>query len=632
MKTELTQKIVPILEAVTLAGRVEPIHLRKLHSTLEDREHRDLLFHVITVLLNKNPASNEGLETLYDLLEQYLDDRRLVAVAEILRLITDHNETQVIATRLAIRMLERMALDTPEGILDRLSMKVFSSITEGLFRIKYYGLIIKICLSHPSLKEDSRSLFRIAQSFGALDQTENALDTLEIAKGLKLAADEIQSIALVESSLFHRIGENDRGLSVLESVGNNNEHRIYAALYGYHHYSDTWTREQIESAATSWAKSSKKFKKSVPKKGLKRTHNRGLKIGFISHNFNTHPVGWMTAGLFTTLAEDESLSLFHYDCKPSDDFVAKTLKVKATNWKDLDGFSASEVFDTIQKDDLDLLIDLDGLSANNHFDVVCSRPSRRTAKWVGGLIGSTYNSAIDYLIADERHCPEHLQHLYTEQLILLDDIYATYTPPPYQFYERPLPTLGKGFVTYGCFNNAAKLSDLCLSTWAKILNQNSTSRLFLKDKFYGDSFARNSIAKRWVKAGGDPTQLMFAGASPHKNHLEVLQKEVDICLDPIPYSGGLSTLEALFLGVPVVTLSGELLSHRHSTAYLSCLGLYELICSTQESYVETAISLANQIDMLQDYRSTLRDKLLSSPLLNHEKFAEDFRKKIGLMV
>lgn len=137
---------------------------------------------------------------------------------------------------------------------------------------------------------------------------------------------------------------------------------------------------------------------------------------------------------------------------------------------------------------------------------------------------------------------------------------------------------------------------------------------------------------RWVDVGGNPRQLTFAGASAHKDHLEVLQKEIDICLDPIPYSGGLSTLEALFLGIPVITLSGNLLSHRHSTAYLGCLGLSELVCENQDTYIKTAVSLANQIDKLEQYRNTLRTKLLTSPLLNHQQFAKEFRKKIGLMV
>lgn len=632
MHPELAKQIQPIIESCQKKQIMGKAELENLAQVLKSPENADLFLNTVLVLSKKFGVETNALQTLFSLIRPLCDETRSATIGKIFGVVTADPAVAPQAIELIITLIDGLLMQTPRGILDHLDMHAFDVVAELLYARDYYGLIITLCTSHPELASSYLTMFRLAQSHAASDEAEKALKVIESIKKLKLNAGDAMRTSRLESSLFHRVGENEKAIEIISPHLDNCDSPTLQTLYGFHHYSDTSDYQNIIDVATRWYRIRRVFNDTRPRKVKTRKKNQLPRVGFISHSFHRHPVGWLTAGAFTELFKDNPESFYMYSCRNRDDFVAKTLRASAKNWKNLEGMPKAKQFETIRKDGLDLLIDLDGMTATNAFDVVCSRPAIATAKWVGGLYGSTYVPGIDYLIGDRVHCPDHLHHLYTEKLILFSSIYATYTPPPYKLGSQPPPSLDRGYVTFGSSNNAAKLSDSCLRAWVKILSANPRNKLLIKDRWLADPFGHLSVHRRWIEQGGNPDQLRFAGASDHEVHLDYLMTEVDILLDPIPYSGGLSTLEAVFLGIPVITLAGDLLCHRHSTAHLTCIGATELIATTQEQYVDKAINLSNDPDALINYRKTLKDQLLKSPLLDHKAFAAEFRQKIGLMV
>lgn len=183
--------------------------------------------------------------------------------------------------------------------------------------------------------------------------------------------------------------------------------------------------------------------------------------------------------------------------------------------------------------------------------------------------------------------------------------------------------LKNGYVTFASFSNPAKINKEMISLWAKILQGVENSRLLLKYKGFGAPANVKRLTALFDAAGVPSSRLILEGRSPHVDLL-ARYNEVDIALDPFPYSGGLTTYEALWMGVPVITMPGDTFASRHSLSHLSTLGLPELVADTSQQYVELAISLAGDDERLSGLRSSLRDKMAVSPLCDGERFARNY--------
>lgn len=626
---DLTDQLKDILAECATSKCIAPETLYKLRAQSFGGENLNPLIALATLSSRYPPASHSVRLIMNFLIEQHTQTTEPLC-SKIIKNITQSPQAKSVFIDTLIQVSEQLKLSTPTMLFTSLSTADLSEVVERLFQKKYYGLIIKI----PAL--DSRQsfniLFRAAQSYGALNRSYEAIKIIETLEGSKLTKPQAQSVTLLEATLHHRAGDNEHAIALLENAPKGPKTAMLAAAeYGYRHYSPDPNLARIKDSMKSWDRNRNRFEASAHPAA---STNSIMRIGFISHNFKIHPVGWMSAGLFTQIGHDKSseFEYFFYDCAPGSDFIAKTLRKNRCNWRDLQGAGTKNRLKQIRADNLDVLIDLDGLTANSAFEVVCEKPARHIGKWIGGLVGSTFNDNIDFLISDKYHSPESHHQLYIEQLIRLKNGYSTFTPPPYKFFKRPAPFHKNGYITFGCFNNAAKLSNKCIQTWVAILNGTPGSRLLLKDKHLDDPFAIALLKRKWLENGGQPTQLIFSGPSSHEDHLNELQQRVDICLDPMPYSGGLSTLEAIFLGIPVITIPGDLLCHRHSFAYLSIVGCGEFIAPDISSYIEIAQSLGKDIARIDTYRESLRQQLLQSPLLDHKGFKSDFENKITLMV
>ena len=237
---------------------------------------------------------------------------------------------------------------------------------------------------------------------------------------------------------------------------------------------------------------------------------------------------------------------------------------------------------------VDVLIDLGGYGDSARMPACAHRLAPVQVKWVGMQNHSTGLPEIDWFITDRWETPPELEHVYSEQLLRLPDGYVCYSPPGYAPDVGPLPALANGHITFGCFNNLAKITPRVIATWAEVLHRVPTARLVLKTHQFHDRPTAERVLAGFAELGIAAARIELRGSSGHRAFMAEYG-QIDIVLDPFPYSGGLTTCEALWMGVPTVTLPGEIFASRHSMSHLSNVGLSDWVARDVQDYVELAV-------------------------------------------
>jgi predicted O-linked N-acetylglucosamine transferase (SPINDLY family) len=251
--------------------------------------------------------------------------------------------------------------------------------------------------------------------------------------------------------------------------------------------------------------------------------------------------------------------------------------------------------------------------------VFARKPAPIQVTWAG-YVGTTGLTAMDYLLADRHEVPPGAERYYRERVLRMPDGYVCYDPPAYASPVKPLPAFDRGQMTFGCFNNPAKITPQAIEVWAKILRRLPGARLVLKYKGWNDNDVARRFIEMFVAHGIDSGRLELLGSSPHVE-LMAEYNRIDLALDPFPYNGGLTTCEALWMGVPVITCPGETFASRHSLSHLANVGLTETIARNLEEYAERAVSLAGDLPRLAALRAGLRQRMAASPLCDGKRFA-----------
>jgi predicted O-linked N-acetylglucosamine transferase (SPINDLY family) len=285
------------------------------------------------------------------------------------------------------------------------------------------------------------------------------------------------------------------------------------------------------------------------------------------------------------------------------------------------GWTDQALADKIRADRIDVLFDLSGHTARNRLLAFARKPAPIQITWMG-YVGTTGLAAMDYILADRHEIPEGVEQYYAEKVLRMPDGYVCYEPPSYAPSVSPLPALKLGHVTFGSFNNPSKITPHVVKVWSKVLNRIPRSHLVLKYRGMGDAFMIKRLSEAFAHYGIDRQRVECLGRSPHPILLEEYNR-IDIALDTFPYNGGLTTCEALWMGVPVITCPGETFASRHSLSHLSNVGLTETIADTFDEYVDLAVSLANDYSKLATIRNGLRERVANSPLCDGERFAEN---------
>jgi predicted O-linked N-acetylglucosamine transferase (SPINDLY family) len=349
-----------------------------------------------------------------------------------------------------------------------------------------------------------------------------------------------------------------------------------------------------------------------------RDPERRLKIGYVGGDFRAHPVGYFTLALFAH--HDPALvETFVYMTYPKGDAVSDRIRASVARWRDVSAERDAELAATVRADGIDVLVDMAGHTARNRLLALAERAAPVQAVG-GGAMGTTGVAAVDYFLADRFEIPPGYERFYSESVVRLPADYVCYAPPEHAPEVAPLPSRANGFLTFGCFNAAAKVTPEAIRLWARVLNAVPQSRLFLKSFAYADPEARARFLRLFAEAGVPEDRLILEGPSPHADLLAAYGR-VDVALDPLPYSGGLTTLESLWMGVPVVAWPGETFASRHSASHLSNAGMPELVAASADGYVAVARGLAADLDALERLRASLRAKVAASPVCDGGTYA-----------
>jgi len=347
---------------------------------------------------------------------------------------------------------------------------------------------------------------------------------------------------------------------------------------------------------------------------------RRLKIGYFSADLRSHPVGFFMESVFQH--HDKNGFVIHvYSTTRKADDVTDRIRKNVDVWHDATALIPKALAEAIKEESIDILIELSGHAAGNRLLTLARRPAPVQILGVGHFCTSGLD-CVDGLLSDRFETPEGTDKYFSEPLIRLPDGNICYRPPDYATDVGPSPCLKNGYITFGCFNNLSKISEPTIALWAKILKQVPESRLLMKAIALTSERARTRLISLFTDHGVAEDRLLLEPGLPHPAFMAEYGR-VDIGLDPFPYSGGLTTIEALWMGVPVITLSGKTFAARHSTSHLNNSGLEELICETPGAYVNKVMEISADYEALNALRLSIRPKIAASPILDGARYTRN---------
>ena len=295
---------------------------------------------------------------------------------------------------------------------------------------------------------------------------------------------------------------------------------------------------------------------------------RRLRIGYVSADFREHPVPYFLEPILAC-HDHERVEVFCYADVPQPDATTKRLRAHADVWRSLVGLSDAQAATVIRQDDIDILVDLAGHTGGNRLLVFARKPAPIQASYLGYL-GTTGLSAIDYYLTDAHADPPGLADAYySEELIRLPECAFCYHPGPAPAVNPEVPASRSGHLTFGCLNNPAKVSDQVVSLWSRVLASVPDSCLLLRAG--GGSGALDRIHRIFGQSGISSQRLILAGDLPTRFAYLGLYRTIDIGLDPFPYNGVTTTCDALWMGVPMISLAGALGASRQGVRFLRLL-------------------------------------------------------------
>jgi predicted O-linked N-acetylglucosamine transferase (SPINDLY family) len=341
--------------------------------------------------------------------------------------------------------------------------------------------------------------------------------------------------------------------------------------------------------------------------------SRRLKIGYVGGDFRRHPVGWM---LLPVLREHdrERFEVHLFDSRPpaEDDDVAAAIRGSVEHWHPVAAIDDDGLLALIRGLGIDVLVDLAGHTEHHRLGVFARRAAPVQLSWLG-YFASTGLAAMDAIVLGRDIAGAGAAAWSTEPVRTLPRLHLAYAPPAYAPALAACPSLASGSVTFGSFNNAAKLGDDVVRTWAAVLDAVAGSRLVLKWKCWADPAFAEHTRRRFAQHGIDGSRIDLRPASPHEQMLGEYA-DIDIALDPFPFSGALTTLEALWMGVPVVTLPWQRPVSRQTAALLHAIGLDDLVAVNPRDYAARAAALAADAERRQQLRAGLRDLVRRSEI------------------
>jgi predicted O-linked N-acetylglucosamine transferase (SPINDLY family) len=346
-----------------------------------------------------------------------------------------------------------------------------------------------------------------------------------------------------------------------------------------------------------------------------------VRVGYLSPDFREHSVVYFIESVLQH-HDRERFEVYCYQSGAQDAITAR-VKARVEHWRSVGGISNEELEQVLRADELDILVELSGHTQGNKLEVLARRIAPVQVTYLG-CPNTTGVPSIDYRITDARADPPgDADALHVEKLFRLPETFLCYAPPVIggeTGETPPSPVHRNGHITFASFNNVAKISPVTIRLWSRILASVPDSRLLIKSRGFQDPGLRSLLLSRFSEQGIDPRRIAVMEPIVHlQAHLQAY-RGVDIGLDSFPYHGTTTTMEALWMGVPVVTLAGDRHASRVGVSILSTLGLTDLVAQTEDEYVAIAARLAVDIPALDALRQSLHSRLIQSPLTDGARF------------
>ena len=343
---------------------------------------------------------------------------------------------------------------------------------------------------------------------------------------------------------------------------------------------------------------------------------RRLRIGYVSADFREHPVRFFLEPILAA-HDHKDFEICGYADVPRPDAVTERLRGYADHWRSLAGLSDAHAAELIRQDGIDILVDLNGHTGGNRLLVFARKPAPIQASYLGYL-GTTGLSTIDYYLTDAHADPSgQTEAYYRERLVRLPDCGFCYLPGPAPEVSHEPPARRPTKVTFGCLNNPAKLTDEVLDLWSSVLAAVPGSRLLVATG--GSRLVEERICSVIARHDISLDRLIFAERTATRFDYLMLYQIIDVSLDPFPYNGVTTTCDALWMGIPVISLAGQMNVSRQGVRFLRCLDLDDLLAATPEEYVRIGVDLASDLPRLAGLRAGLRERMVCSPLMNSQR-------------
>ena len=394
---------------------------------------------------------------------------------------------------------------------------------------------------------------------------------------------------------------------------------IHSNLLLLLNYSSSVTAEQLRAEHEEWGQRFTTPVQPQPAPNAPLDPARRLRIGYLSADFRQHTIASFIAALFRH-HDRTQVEVFAYSNVLRDDETTVQLRGLADQWRNIRELSDRQAAELIERDSIDVLIDLGGHTAGNRLIVCAYRPATIQAT-LFGYPNTTGLGAIDFRITDPISDPPGVtDSLYLEKCLRLPEVPWVYVPPTDAPNVSPLPASTRKSFTFGCLNNSAKISDRCLENWAKLIQSLPGSRLVL---LAGQSqSAQKRLSERFMKAGILRDRIQLVSRLPRRQYFETYH-EIDLALDPFPYNGGVSTGDALWMGVPVLTVAGASYLARQGVMQILAMGLPEFVAEDLPALVPLAKMWMNRRPELAQLRQTMRERLLASPLADAPRYVRN---------